>query len=70
MNEWSVDNKIVTNAMKAGPGKLQVITDSLSIKIFVISEDIMQPLLGCNAECKKAKQQAAYNISYGLVFIH
>jgi hypothetical protein len=51
-------------------GKLQMITDSIGVKIFMVSEDIMKPLLGSNTESKNEKQQAAYKSSYGLVFTH
>jgi hypothetical protein len=47
-----------------------MITESVSKKISMISEDIMQPLFGSNTESKKAKQYAAYKTFYRLVFTH
>jgi len=70
MYKWGINNKIVTIAVESRLGKLQMITDSISIKIFMVSEDIVKPLLGSNTESKNEQQQAAYKSSYGLVFIH
>jgi len=60
MYKWSVNNEIVAITTETGHSKLKVLTGSIRIKIFVISEDIMKPFLGCTAKCKKTKKQTAY----------
>jgi hypothetical protein len=56
MYKWSVNNKILTVATKTRFDKLKMIASSVGIKIFVISEEIVKPFLGCAAEGKNTEQ--------------